>query len=127
MFPFRLILISISRFLFQRDACRFSSFKQNSSHLVCSNEGIVSAKNVWKLPNSKEWLLPPITPDPNHPGHYKTMQQLMDSEKFSATDAYLQDLKKGSCSKCRLVLICFFPLSEYKAWTHISVWTSIRA
>ena len=36
----------------------------------------MSAKNVMKLPNSDRWLIPPITPDPENPGHYMTFRQL---------------------------------------------------
>lgn len=43
----------------------------------------VQAVNIMKLPVSRRWAFPPITPDPQHLDHYMTFRQLTTALKFS--------------------------------------------
>jgi len=53
-----------------------------------------------KLPVSRRWAFPPITPDPQHLDHYITFSQLTKALKFSDPDEHL---KNNHCEKCQYV------------------------
>jgi hypothetical protein len=67
------------------------------------DRGEIRATSVWKIPHGEKWLFPPITPDPNHPGHYMTLHQLEKSLAFSNPDQHLTGITTGCCTKCRYV------------------------
>lgn len=56
-----------------------------------------------ETPHSDHWILPPITPDGHHPGHYMTMKQLHTTENnnISAPDQHLTVATFGNCDSCR--------------------------
>jgi hypothetical protein len=66
-------------------------------------EELVSAKQVWKLPSSSNWIIPPITPDQDHPGHYKTFSQMKTALSFSKPDEYITHGTHGNCKSCKYV------------------------
>jgi len=56
-----------------------------------------------KLPVSKRWVFPPITPDPQHLNHYMTFDQLKKALKFSNPNEHLKEVMNSHCEKCRYV------------------------
>ena len=56
-----------------------------------------------KLPVSRRWAFPPITPDPQHLDHYMTFRQLTKALKFSNPDEHLKEVMNSHCDKCRYV------------------------
>ena len=63
----------------------------------------IRAKDVMSLPSGEQWLFPPITPDPDHPGHYMTFRQLKLSLAYSCPDQHMTGLLHELCGKCRYV------------------------
>ena len=50
----------------------------------------IRAQNICvKLPSSDNWIIPPITPDPEHPGHYQNFLQITKAHQFSAPDEHV--------------------------------------
>ena len=88
---------------FRKSAC-------GDSTCVCM-ENAVEATRVWQLPTSPKWLFPPITPDPEHPGHYMTLNQLATTphEHISSPDQHLS-VESRSCNMCRSVAHLFIIL-----------------
>ncbi len=63
----------------------------------------ITATEVWKLPQSNVWNLPPITKDLQHPGHYLTFKDMLKTTKFSQVDEHMSLATHGKFSKCRYV------------------------
>ncbi|XP_071502781.1 uncharacterized protein [Diadema antillarum] len=80
---------------FRKGSCGESTCK-------CMEDGVRASK-VWKMPSGDKWLFPPITPDPEHPGHYKTLRQLERSLAFSSPDQHLKNFEARSCTHCRYI------------------------
>ena len=58
--------------------------------LVCDcRKNEVQAINIMKLPVSRKWAFPPITPDPQHLNHNMTFRQLATALKYSNPDEHL--------------------------------------
>jgi len=60
----------------------------------------IRAVNIMKLPVSKRWAFPPITPDPQHLNHYMTFDKLRKALKFSSPDEHLKEVMDSHCEKC---------------------------
>ena len=74
---------------FQKGAC---------SGMYCDCTTVeMNGKNVMKLPNSERWLIPPITPDPENPGHYMTFRQLSKELAFNSPDQHMKSVMNTSC------------------------------
>ena len=72
-------------------------------HMCDCRKNEVQAVNIMKLPMSRRWAFPPITPDPQHLDHYMTFRQLTTALKFSNPDEHLKEIMNSRCDKCRYV------------------------
>lgn len=83
----------------------------------CMETGI-QATDVMKIPYSDRWSLPPITPDPENPGHYKTFRQQLPSLVFSQPDEHLKEVMIESCSKCKYVFTSGIDRNKHAKLVH---------
>lgn len=75
----------------------------NDPECDCMDSAPVAVK-VGKVPSGDKWLFPPINPDPEHPDHYQTFQQLLTALRYSEPDQHMKGGLKTQCHKCRYLL-----------------------
>ena len=82
--------------IFRKQACL-------DDNCECFKSPIKAKEPFEKLIQNEKYLFPTITPDPDHPGHYMTYDQLMGAREHSTAGVYFDTWSAfGSCKSCNM-------------------------
>ncbi len=97
--------------IFSKQGCR-------DEECSCFLSPIKATDAFEELLKNEQYLFPTITPDPAHPGHYQTYEQLLAADQLSVTGSFFDTWNFGSCKKCRYVFSSAKDAQRHKAMVH---------